>query len=166
MTMIVALIAVWLGQEPPPLNQKVLEFARERLGQKVGDGECFALAFEALRHAGARRPTPGPVWGEPIDDVAEALPGDIVQFRDAEFVIRRTVGRRTTIRSRSFPKHTAIVAAVKRTKGAVVLTVLHQNVGIDGEDEAARKTVREWGLDMADLKSGTVTVYRPLAEGR
>ena len=39
----------------PPLNQEVLEFARERLGEKVADGQCLSLAAEALRYAGARR---------------------------------------------------------------------------------------------------------------
>ena len=55
----------------PPLNQKVLDFARESLGKKVVNGECTDLAVEALRHAGARRfpreRSGDYIWGRSID---------------------------------------------------------------------------------------------------
>ena len=38
---------------PPSVSEKVVEFARSKLGQTVGGGDCTALAIEALRHAGA-----------------------------------------------------------------------------------------------------------------
>ena len=50
---VVAIVAVGLAARPPevpipPLNQKVLEFTRERIGKKVADGQCISLAVEAL----------------------------------------------------------------------------------------------------------------------
>jgi hypothetical protein len=55
----------------------------------VGDGECFALADQALRHAGARSASyygeitddGDYVWGDPVE-LKEVVPGDILQFRD------------------------------------------------------------------------------------
>ena len=38
------------------LNKLVLDYAHGKLGQQVGNGECWTLAFEALKDAGAKRP--------------------------------------------------------------------------------------------------------------
>ena len=83
-------LAATLPEAPiPPLNQKVLEFARDRLGEKVADGQCLSLAVEPLRYAGAKRcpfdPSGDYVWGRPVASFKEALPGDILQFRNAVF---------------------------------------------------------------------------------
>ena len=62
----------------PALNQKVLEFARERIGEKVADGQCTSLAVEALRYAGAKRypfDSSGDfVWGRPVASFQEGCP--------------------------------------------------------------------------------------------
>src|SRR4051812_21297607 len=88
--MIFVLIALSLSAEPSPLNEKVVEFTRSKVGQKVGDGECTALALEALRHAGARLPGQGQEsWGEEVTSLNAVGPGDILQFEDAVFVGRR-----------------------------------------------------------------------------
>ncbi len=42
--------------EIPELNKKVLQFAKDHLGKKVGDGECAVLAVQALQSAGRRTP--------------------------------------------------------------------------------------------------------------
>src|SRR5262245_22560105 len=75
---------------PPDLNAQVLAFARSKMGEKVGNGECSSLATAALREAGARvRPGPdGIAWGEPREVIENARPGDILQFADATFVHR------------------------------------------------------------------------------
>src|SRR5262249_45759506 len=84
---VTAVVALHLAATPPaapipPLNQKVLEFARERIGEKVADGQCLSLAVEALRYAGAKRypfdPGGDYVWGRPGASFKEALPGDIL----------------------------------------------------------------------------------------
>src|SRR5262245_59375518 len=83
-------------QAPPQasLGQQVLDFARQQVGQQVGDGECFALADTALRHAGAGSAADfGPVgrqtdyhWSSQQVTAANAQPGDIIQFRNFSVV--------------------------------------------------------------------------------
>jgi hypothetical protein len=171
-------LAVLLGAGPqqkkkaeprplPPLNEKVYEFAKSHLGKPVGDGSCVTLAADALREAGARRvsfrdPKGDYEWGEPVDDFKNVLPGDILQFRDAIFHGQRSLGGgRTTRWHQEYHHHTAIVARVER--GGKVLTVYHQNVAVQGKDEAEKENVREGELRMDSLqKGGWVKAYRPL----
>ena len=62
--------------QDPSLNQKIVQFCEAHIGQKVGDGECFALASHAFHEAGATRhfadsPNKGDyVWGTLIVQVA------------------------------------------------------------------------------------------------
>jgi hypothetical protein len=151
--------------EVPELNKKVHTFAQANLGKKVGDGECATLAVRALRAAGARGwSTSGGeyVWGKlvrtvtPNKNVAgDVLPGDILQFKDA--FLSGKVGRETI--EYTYPQHTSIVAAVK--EDGKVVELLHQNVGnFDARDEDRRKVQRST-LRFADLKKGTVKIYRP-----
>ena len=70
-------------------NQKVVVWARGKLGHKIGRGECWDLGEEALKQAGASTSTDlGPlgadtdyVWGDAID-LAKVQPGDILQIRN------------------------------------------------------------------------------------
>lgn len=45
-----------------------------------------------------------------------------------------------------------------------VLAILHQNAGVTGGDEDARRVVQEWTLNMAEKRGGTVKAYRPVAK--
>ena len=149
----------------PPLNAKVVDFARSNLGKPVGDGICVTLAIEALREAGARRasfrdPKGDYQWGEPVLDFKDVLPGDILQFRDAVFDGRRTTGRRTTTWHAEYPHHTAIVARVERN--GQLIAIYHQNVAIKGKSEAEKGKVQEAELRMESLqKGGWIKAYRP-----
>ena len=153
------------ADEPTVLNEKVVEFARSKLGQRVGDGECSALAAEALRYAGAAPRGQASRWGEELPSAREARPGDVLQFEDAVFVRRRMRpdGALVTLESR-YPHHTAIVSGVRRRGKSVVFSILHQNAGIAGGDDEDLKVVQEWTLNLADMKSGTLTAYRPVAK--
>src|SRR5258706_3314819 len=62
----------------PELNQQILDFVNAHLKKKVGRGECWDLAAEALNQAGAK-------WnhkynyGKHIDpDSTTVFPGDII----------------------------------------------------------------------------------------
>lgn len=154
----------------PPLNQKVVEFARSNLGKPVGDGVCITLAVEALREADARRVSfrdlsGDYVWGELVPDFKDVLPGDILQFRDAVFQGQRSIGRGRTLRWRQdYPHHTAIVARVER--GGKTLSIYHQNVAVQGRPESEKGNVSEGELRMDSLqKGGWVRAYRPVARG-
>jgi hypothetical protein len=178
---LIAIVAAWLaGSGPalaeektprlPALNEKVVEFARAQKGKKVGDGSCLTLAVAALKDSGAKvfplnRPDGNYVWGSPVETTRDALPGDILQFRDAEFQGKRWVTRRRWVSwHETYPHHTAIVSGV--AEGGKVITVLHQNVGGPGVEEDEKKVVREATLRMDSLqKGGSVWIYRPVADG-
>ena len=152
----------------PPLNASVVAFARSHVGEPVGDGICITLAVEALQAAGARRfplndPAGEYVWGEPVPDLKDVLPGDILQFRDAVFSGSRSArdNRRETWRD-TYPHHTAIVGRSAQ-KGRLI-TIYHQNVGVRGEDPGQAGKVREAILRMNSLqKGGQIRAYRPVA---
>jgi hypothetical protein len=73
-------------------NQKIVVWARGKLGKKVGAGECWDLAEQSLKQAGAMTSHDlGPVasdtdyvWGDPVAGVKDVQPGDIIQLRDHE----------------------------------------------------------------------------------
>jgi hypothetical protein len=121
---------------------KILSFAKENMGEAVGNGECWTLANEAFKAAGIKRPGADvSVWGREIDiKKEEILPGDIVEFDNAD------LGGGMKIDG----LHTAIVAKVKR-RGAV--EVYQQNT-------QHGKIVTCDPMDLGGLISGIVKVYR------
>ncbi len=150
----------------PPLNEKVVAFARSHLGQPVGDGICVTLAVEALDAAGAKRfpfdRSGDYVWGEEVADFKDVLPGDILQFRDAVFHGQRSLGRGRTVNWHAeYPHHTAIVAKVER--GGKLITIYHQNVATERKPATEKGNVQEGELRMESLqKGGWVKAYRPI----
>ena len=120
----------------PSLAARVLAYARRQHGDRVGDGECFALADRALRRSGAR--SAGDygsvahdvdyVWGAAVA-VSDVQPGDIVQMRDYRYDREVTVDNpdgsgSTNTSFQERPHHTAVVETVN-ANGSV--TVLEQN---------------------------------------
>jgi hypothetical protein len=126
------------------LGQKVQTFAVNHVAQQVGSGECFDLADQALRSAGARSAADyGAVtddadyqWGNSVQ-LANVEPGDVLQFRDYEVTREVVVTTTKTFRDGSTdeteqttstvygrPHHTAILSA-KLTGGR--LRILEQN---------------------------------------
>jgi hypothetical protein len=134
------------------------------VGLKVGDGQCTALATEALRHSGATVRGPEGRWGEELPSVRDARPGDVLQFEDAVFIRRRlrADGAVVTLEFQ-YPHHTAIVADVRRRGKNVIIGILHQNAGIVGGDVENRQVVQEWTINLAEMKRGTLKAYRPVA---
>ena len=164
----VALLVALLWASDAPLGESIVSFARSRLGQKVGDGECRSLAVQALRHCHAQRPDPvRGEWGDEVKALRDILPGDILQFENAVFVKRRVRedGAILTLTS-SYPHHTAIVARVRKRGPRPVLVILHQNAGVAGGDSETQKVVTEWTIEMAAKRGGTVTAYRPVPDER
>lgn len=119
------------------LSDRVLAYARHRIGQVHGDGECFTLVDDALRNAGAKSAADfgkvGPdidyVWG-PAVTRATLQPGDVIQMRDYHAEIATHTDNpdgssESDEKSEDRPHHTAIVESVG-TGGTV--TVLEQNV--------------------------------------
>lgn len=116
------------------IADQIVSYARQRLGERVGDGECFTLVDRALRAAGAKSaadygevtPDADYVWGSAVN-ISDLRPGDVIQFRDYHY--ERTVetsdseGTTTTTESQDRPHHTAIVEAVDGN----AVTVYEQN---------------------------------------
>lgn len=131
----------------PELNKNIIAFVSARLNKKVGRGECWDLAAEALRAHHAK-------WdgkysfGTKVDYKSECVyPGDIMQFERVivEYKINGGVMRDEV------PHHTAVVFEVKST-GDFILA--HQNYN-------NKKKVVLAQLNMAHIKKGKVVIYRP-----
>jgi hypothetical protein len=80
-------------QNADEMAAEIVDYARSRMGNEVGDGECYDLADRALHSVGARSaPDYGEitadadyVWGEQVP-LSQARPGDIVQFHNFNIV--------------------------------------------------------------------------------
>jgi hypothetical protein len=159
-------VALWgLGLDIP-LGDEIVAYARSKLGQKVGNGECTSLAVDALRQCHARRPDPVlGIWGDEVKSLRDLQPGDILQFENAVFVrqSQRADGAVLTL-TYNYGHHTAIVARVRKRGPKPVLVILHQNAGVAGGEEDERKVVCEWTLEMATKRAGSVKAYRPAAD--
>jgi len=147
------------------INARVIQFAQRQIGHRVGRGECYDLAHQALRASGARSaPDYGEitddadyVWGESVE-LSDVRAGDVIQFRDYSFRITRDDGSWS---EEERPHHTAIVASVGEN-GAI--EVYEQNV-------PQGHRVRRSQLYFADSTGGAINVrvsgsfwfYRPQA---
>jgi hypothetical protein len=133
---------------PLTTNQKVVVWARGKLGQKIGRGECWDLGEQALKQAGASTSNDlGPVeadtnyvWGDPISDISKIEPGDVLQIRDHLVTTTTTIeytfqdGTVETEKKETTAKrghHTAIVNGKLDEKGGV--RTLEQHVKPRGD---------------------------------
>ena len=132
----------------PELNKKIIDFVNSKINKKVGRGECWDLAAEALNSTGA-------IWdknfkfGKEIDIKKDCVfPGDIVQFTDV--AIEYTLGNRTY--TETMAQHTAIIFEVK---GSGDYTIADQNTTAHG------KKVGLGPLKLKNISTGKTQVYRP-----
>ena len=125
------------------LQRDVVNFAADNIGQRVGRGECWDLADQALRAAGAEPPR-GYTFGTPVP-LTEIQPGDILQFTAARF---DEPGYWTIM---GMPNHTAVVHAVGDTRAFI----LQQN--FDG-----KRYVTTYDLNLNNLTSGQIEAFRPV----
>jgi len=155
------------------IGDKVVQFCKDNRGKKVGDGECVALAVEALKAAGAKTnadfedsPKQGDyVWGDLVYarevkgrktseqkvDGKKVQPGDVIQLRDARFEGKLGKGKYLLEASH----HTAVVVGLR--ENGKVLVLLEQNGN-------GKKIVSEGTYRLDDLKEGWLRVYRPQAK--
>lgn len=172
--LLVLMIPLVAGGDDPAgkvdYNVKVAAFARSKIGEKVGDGDCSTLVQDAMREAGAKvllSPADDGeyLWGEPRKSLKDAKPGDVLQFEKVTFRGRRRKinddGSAVLFLTKtSLPHHSAIVTAVG-PKGKTI-TILHQNG--PGPDGHSLKIVQETTLVLSELqKGGSLKAYRPVA---
>jgi hypothetical protein len=163
------------------LNQKVLEFARAKLKQQVGTGECWDLAEDAVTQSGGESSktltgvkgkafeSADYKWGTEVK-LDTAQPGDILQFKGHEFEETMEGGGG---QSQTRGHHTAIV---EKNFGDGRLIILEQHVRPPGESEVSKKvqereifvkngaTYRKSDGTKSTVKTkGIVKAYRPKA---
>ncbi len=133
----------------PALNQKIIFYVKTTIGKKVGHGECWDLAEQALDINQAS-------WdhkyryGIQVDPEKECLyPGDIIQFEGV--VIKYRKGSR--VYKETMEHHTAIIYELKADK---VIVLIHQNTAFSG------RKVGLSDLDMKTIVKGKIKIYRPV----
>jgi hypothetical protein len=131
----------------PAMNKQIIEFVKTKIKKKVGTGECWDLASEALHSVNAK-------WdmqykfGKEIDYKKEAIyPGDIIQFENV--VLNYEKDGKKFIEKMSH--HTAIIFEVTDKTN---FTIAHQNNGYSG------KKVGISPLDLTTLTKGKFKIYR------
>ena len=161
----------------PSMADRIIAFASHRRGQVHGNGECFTLADDALRHAGAKSaadfgqvtPDADYVWGTAVSRT-DLRPGDIIQLRDYHLELESTTehpdgSSESESRVESRPHHTAIVESIG-TDGRV--TVLEQNVPDGGPVtrnvlHLTSTTYTSGAATVQAVVTGTFWFYRPQA---
>lgn len=122
---------------------KIVRFAESRLGTKVGNGECWTLADEALKAAGVSH-TIGTNFGQEIT-IEGVAPGDVLQMRECVFEFPN--GGKVYA---GMPDHTAILTSKRAADGSV--SVLEQNPS----------PVKVGNYNFKYLTKGEYKFYRPL----
>lgn len=131
----------------PLLNQHIITFVKTHLNKRVGRGECWDLAAEALNTHKAKWDSRYG-YGTKIDYKTECIyPGDIMQFERViiEYEVEGGMMRE------EIPHHTAVVYEVK---SAGQFIIAHQNYN-------NKKKVILIPLSMQNIKRGKATIYRP-----
>ncbi|MBA3971791.1 MAG: CHAP domain-containing protein [Bacteroidetes bacterium] len=132
-----------MSAQTKPIAQKILSFCDLNKGKKVGKGECWDLAKEALNSSGATWKPPY-VFGKQLTKKETVLPGDIIQFE--KVTIKYPDGS-----WKELPHHTAIVYSVVAEKKYLMA---EQNAN-------GKRFVTFAEIDLSYVKKGTYTVYRP-----
>ena len=157
------------------MSQKIVSYITQRMGTRHGNGECFTLADDALKNAGAKSaadygkvtPSADYVWGTAVS-ASDVKVGDVIQFRNYRY--DKKVEKKNPDGSGSTddefqerPHHTGVVEQVN-SDGS--MTVLEQNAP-DG-DPVARNVLyftsssNKDGNTTTTIKvKGTVKFYRP-----
>jgi len=132
----------------PETNRQIIAYVNTKIKKKVGTGECWDFAAEALQSVNAK-------WdmkykfGKEINYKKEAVfPGDIIQFENV-ILNYEIKGVKYT---EKMSHHTAIIYEVKDKTN---FTIAHQNNGYSG------RKVGVSPLDLATSTKGKFTIYRP-----
>ncbi len=133
----------------PELNKKIMSFVKTKLKKKVGTGECWDLAAEALNFSKAKWDK-SYVFGKEINYKNDCVfPGDIIQFENV--VIKYAEGNK--FYKETLTHHTAIVFQVKSKKE---FRVAEQNTSVTG-----KKVGLSW-LGLENILEGKIKIYRPI----
>jgi hypothetical protein len=134
--------------QAPAMNNDIVKYVKSVIGKKVGRGECWDLAHDALELVNAQWDHKY-VYGRRIDPLKDTVyAGDIVHFQNVVVKYQTDKGLMTE----TYVQHTAIIFEVISPG---VYTLAHQNTDFTG------KKVGLTNLRLADKKSGKLQFYRP-----
>ncbi len=135
--------------------QRLIEFATQRLGRVEGDGECWTLVNNAFQTLGFHKPSQLYRWGERVQQLSNARPGDVFQFSNFRVMTRSEddEGYEESTQTRGAPNHTAILESIDANG---VATFLESNV--NGDYAVQRNTFRLKTMDTNE--DGTHTTVR------
>lgn len=133
----------------PALNKKIIIYVDSQIGKKVGRGECWDLAAEALNSTEAKWDG-NYAFGKEVNPKTECVyPGDIIQFSNVTVKWQKD----RTIYMEEMEKHTAIIYEVKSSENFMLAD---QNTGFSG------KKVGIHSLEVKNITSGKYKIYRPV----
>jgi hypothetical protein len=134
--------------EKLPMNEQIIAFVNSNMNKKVGKGECWDLANEALKLVEAK-------WdgnlkfGRKVDYKKECIyPGDIIQFEKVK--VKYTENKITY--QESMAHHTAIIYEVK---GIGDFILAHQNTAYTG------RKIGTSSLNLMNVTGGKISIFRP-----
>ncbi|CAN5544328.1 hypothetical protein BH10BAC1_BH10BAC1_00250 [soil metagenome] len=131
------------AQEPSAAAKKIIVYCDKNKAKKVGMGECWDLAKEALNNAGATWMPPYG-FGKELGKKDAIIAGDIIQFEKVKIVYPDGSWK-------ELPHHTAIV-----------YSVIAPNKYMLAEQNAnGKRFVTFSEIDLSYVKKGKYTVYRP-----
>lgn len=132
----------------PDLNKQIVAFVKSSLNKKIGRGECWDLAAQALNKTGADWDK-NYVFGKEIAYKTECVyPGDIIQFEGVEIEYKK----KDVFYREQLEHHTAIIYQVK-DRGKFV--VAEQNTNTLG------KKVGLNDLELNTILKGSFKIFRP-----
>lgn len=131
------------AQEVNPISKKILAFCDANKGKKVGKGECWDLAKEALNSSGATW-TPPYIFGKELGKKDVFLSGDIIQFEKVRIEYPDGAWK-------DIPHHTAIIYTVNGTNK---FTIAEQNAN-------GKRFVQFSEIDLSYIQKGKYTIFRP-----
>ena len=132
-----------INAQTETVAKKIVAYCDANKGKKVGKGECWDLAKEALNSAGATW-TPPYVFGKELGKKEQLQAGDILQFEKVKIEYPNGSWK-------ELPHHTAVVhSVVEGTK----LMMAEQNAN-------GKRFVIVSEIDLSYITKGKYTAYRP-----
>jgi hypothetical protein len=145
------LLPVISDAQIPALNAIILDYVKTVIGKKVGKGECWDLAHDALTIANAQWDQQY-AFGKEINPLKDSVfPGDLIHFKKVVLKYEKN----NALYTENYPQHTAIIYKII---SAGEYQIAHQNTDFSGK-KVGLSTIR-----LADKKSGKMQFYRPQAK--
>lgn len=147
--------------------QRLISFARDRLGRQEGDGQCWTLVNNGFSALDFHKPSSTYAWGREVEQLSEARPGDVFQFTNFRVdvsVDNPDGGGYDEFAERGTPRHTAILVSID---GNGLATFLECNIGgsFSVQQHAFHVRTADWTNDEGRrtrvVTRGSFTVYRP-----